>query len=251
MIIQRLNMDNSWFIQMNGLRLLVDPWLEGVEIDYFPWFNTQWHRSKPLSYEQLPAYDVVLITQKYPDHFHPQTLLKLNPTKLIVPDSIAKQVQKLLPQATVIAMGKQLTSISLHGVKIDWHPTARKIDPIYDAFLLSDDTESLFLATHGYYISNEKIQIDKPLKLMISPFNYFKLPFYLGGTVSPGIQGLQHLTEKLNPQFIVSTHDEDKHAKGLVIKMAKVRRILADDLHQYPIFQDKILELNHYQPQQL
>ena len=86
---------------------------------------------------------------------------------------------------------------------------------------------------------------------MISPFNYFKLPFYLGGTVSPGIEGLQNLTSKLKPQYIVSTLDEDKHAKGLVIKMAKVKRILADDLHQYPIFQDKILELNHYQPHHL
>lgn len=29
MQLQRLNMDNSWFISINGLRLLVDPWLEG------------------------------------------------------------------------------------------------------------------------------------------------------------------------------------------------------------------------------
>jgi hypothetical protein len=30
MLIQRLNMDNSWYLGFEGLRLLVDPWLEGV-----------------------------------------------------------------------------------------------------------------------------------------------------------------------------------------------------------------------------
>ena len=50
MKIQRLNMDNTWLLEMEGLRILVDPWLEGEEIDYFSWFNTQWHRTKPISY---------------------------------------------------------------------------------------------------------------------------------------------------------------------------------------------------------
>ena len=54
MQIQRLNMDNSWYLGFEGLRLLVDPWLEGTEIDFFPWFNTQWHSfqgQRPLYFE--------------------------------------------------------------------------------------------------------------------------------------------------------------------------------------------------------
>ncbi|MFN0083386.1 MAG: MBL fold metallo-hydrolase [Ferruginibacter sp.] len=246
MRIQRLNMDNTWLLEMEGLRLLIDPWLEGEEVDYFSWFNTQWHRTKPLSYDKLPVYDVVLITQKYPDHFHPQTLLRLQPKKIIAPISIKKKLMALLPNATVIGMNKELSSITLNAVEITWYPTSRKIDPIYDAFLIQDKKEAVFLATHGYYIGKQTIQITKPLKLLISPFNHFKLPIYLGGVVSPGIEGLKHLTENLKPAHIIATHDEDKHAKGLVIKMAKIERALTQDLAEFPLFKNKILELNHY-----
>jgi hypothetical protein len=248
MKIQRLNMDNSWFIEMNGLKLLVDPWLEGKEVDFFPWFNTQWHRTAPISYDEVPVYDYVLITQKYPDHFHKQTLEKLQPKKIIAPASIEKQLKKLLPDAEVISLGKNQRSFSKNNVSIKWYPTARKLDPIYDAFMLSDDVESIFLATHGFFISKEEVKIEKPLKLVISSFNDFQLPFYLGGTISPGIKGLKHLTEKLSPKYIISTHDEDKHAEGLVIKMAKVKRISKSDLEHHSIFKEKILEINHYQP---
>lgn len=248
MQIQRLNMDNSWFIQMDGLRLLIDPWLEGEEIDYFPWFNTQWHRTKPMEYEKLPEYDYVLVTQKYPDHFHRQTLLKLQPRKIIAPASIEQSLKKLLPDSEVIALGKTKNSLILNGVQIKWYPTSRKVDPIYDAFMIQDSNEAVFLATHGYFIGKEEINSEKPLKLLISPFNHFQLPFYLGGTVSPGIEGLIHLTEKLSPKHIVSTHDEDKHAKGLVIKMAKVKRVMMSDLMKHEIFKNRILELNHYEP---
>lgn len=249
MQIQRLNMDNSWFLQMNGLSLLIDPWLEGEEIDFFSWFNTQWHRTQPIDYTKIPTYNYVLITQKYPDHYHQQTLLKLQPSKVIVPKSIEKSIKKLLPQAEIISLGKHQNTFEENGVKIQWYPTSRKIDPIYDAFLISDDQEAVFLAPHGYAIGEgQKIQTDKPIKLLISPFNHFQLPFYLGGTVAPGIEGLLHLNEKLSPQYIVATHDEDKHAKGLVTKMAKVKRIQISDLEQIGVFKNKIIELTNYNP---
>lgn len=248
MKIQRLNMDNSWFIEMNGLKFLVDPWLEGKEIDFFPWFNTQWHRTAPISYDEVPDYDYVLITQKYPDHFHKQTLEKLRPKKIIAPVSIEKALKKLLPESEIISLGKNQSVFSEKNVSVRWYPTSRKLDPIYDAFMLSDEEESIFLATHGYFFTKDEVKVEKPIKLVISSFNDFRLPFYLGGTISPGIAGLKHLTEKLSPKYIISTHDEDKHAEGLVIKMAKVKRISKSDLEQYSIFKDKILEINHYQP---
>lgn len=38
---QRLNMDNSWHVQLGDQSLLIDPWFGGVEIDFFKWFNMQ------------------------------------------------------------------------------------------------------------------------------------------------------------------------------------------------------------------
>jgi L-ascorbate metabolism protein UlaG (beta-lactamase superfamily) len=246
MQIQRLNMDNSWHIRIGGMSLLVDPWLEGVEIDYFSWFNTQWHRTAPIPYEELPEYDWVLITQKYPDHYHKKTLLRLQPKKILVPASIEKSVRKLLPDAEVVSLGSQNAVFEKNGVSITWHATNRKIDPIYDAYLIQDHTASVFLATHGYDFEKTNMHIDQPVTLLISPFNEFKLPFFLGGMVSPGLKGLTQLTKHLQPKHILATHDEDKHAKGLVIRMAKIKRFLSSDLSKIELFKDRILNLPDY-----
>lgn len=251
MTIQRLNMDNTWYIEIDGLRILTDAWLEGEEIDYFAWFNKQWHRTKPVSYAEVPAYDVVLITQKYPDHFHPLTLKKLQPAKLIVPYTIAAKVRKLLPDAEVIALGKDQMKYTMQGVTFNWLPTRRPIDPIYDAVYITGKTEAVFLASHGFKMDEKHLQqINKalPLKLLISPYNLYQLPALLGGTVSPGVDGLKHLNTTLQPQHLVATHDEDKHAEGIITRFAKVVRISKNDLQQYPELYAKCLDMDHYKP---
>jgi len=248
MLIQRLNMDNSWFIEMNGLKLLVDPWLEGTKVDFFPWFNTQWHRTQPMDYAELPDYDAVLITQKYPDHYHKETLKKLNPSLIIVPSSIEKDVRKLLPEAEIVSLGKKSEKFEKNGVSITFYPSSRFIDPIYDAYLIEDEKDAVFLATHGFFINNKNITQGKNVKILICPFNEFQLPFYLGGTISPGLKGIMHLCQKLNPEFIVATHDEDKHAKGLVIKTAKITKNSPEDLNKIELFKNKILEIKDYKP---
>ena len=109
--VQRLNMDNTWVVKIGETSVLIDPWLHGEEVDYFKWFNAQRHKTRPLSYDSVPDYDIVLITQKYPDHFHKETLLKLKPKKLIVPGSIYKAVCKLLPKSEVLKFDLSLKNV--------------------------------------------------------------------------------------------------------------------------------------------
>jgi hypothetical protein len=251
MQIQRLNLDNSWYLGLNGLRLLVDPWLEGVEVDFFPWFNTQWHRTAPLPCEQAPESDLVLITQKYADHFHPQTLSRLKPGRVVAPASIEKRLRKLLPAAEIVALDARRPVFETRGVRIELHPNGKALGPEYNAFSICDDREAVFLAPHGYFAGRNWLPPSRPVMLLISTFNHFKLPFFLGGTIAPGIRGLLHLAEKLDPAHIVATHDEDKHAKGLVMKLARVQRIGSSDLEALPALQGRVLELEDYQVVQL
>lgn len=239
-------MDNSWFIRLGGLRFLVDPWLEGEEVDYFRWFNTQWHRTPPLPYDQLPDYDLVLVTQKYPDHFHEQTLARLNPARVIVPASIEKKVRILLPQAEVIAMGTRHRVFETQGVRFTWYPSTRPLGPVFDSCCVADATEALFLAPHGYQPNKRWLAPDQPVKLLITTFQSLTLPFFLGGSINPGIKGLVALSEKLNPAHLVATHDEDKHATGLVMKLARVRPTHPTALKAFPSLQNRILEIDHY-----
>ncbi len=252
--IQRLNMDNSWMLTIGGKRILIDPWLVGEEIDFFSWFNTQWHKTKPIELDKIGNFDCVLITQKYPDHFHLETLKLLKPAHLLVPESIAIRVSKEFPMAIVNGMGGKLKSFTLDNLRFDWLNTSRKIDPIYDAVVVSTKSESVFIASHGFTISTTQLsQISSfpPFKLLICPFNLYKLPFFLGSVVSPGITSLENLVCQLNPSHFVATHDEDKHAKGLVTKLAKVIRCNKKDLESKPMLYDKCLEINHYNPIEL
>ncbi len=249
--IQRLNMDNSLFLEIGNWKLVIDPWLEGTEVDYFSWFNTQWHRTKPVDYELVPAFDTVMITQKYPDHFHAETLKKLNPSHIIAPKSLAKKLKKLLPKAKFDFLDASENELMVKDVKVTFLPTQRKIDPIYDAFILDDGTESVFLATHGFAINEKTRELVKkasPCQLLICPFNYYKLPFFLGGVVSPGLDGVKHLSDAVQPTKIIAVHDEDKHAKGLVTKFAKIiRPETSDSLKELPWLANRYEELNHYQ----
>jgi hypothetical protein len=42
----------------------------------------------------------------------------------------------------------------------------------------------------------------------------------LGGTINLGLQNAAQLVKKFKPTYFVPSHDEDKHAKGLVSKLA-------------------------------
>lgn len=245
MKLQRLNMDNSWLIELNNYRILVDPWLEGVEVDYFSWFNTQWHKVKPLPYDELPEFDLVLITQKYPDHFHEKTLQRIQPKVIAAPVYLKKKIEKLLPNSRGIYFSENNKTHVFSDVAIVWYSSNRRIDPIYDAYLVRTNSESVFIAPHGFHFKLTD-KIEQSVDLLITPFNEFKLPFFLGGVIAPGINGISHLNKILNPKYIVSTHDEDKYSKGLVMKWAQVKRYNAQDFIQIKLFENQLLEINHY-----
>ena len=251
MKIQRLNMDNSWHINFAGKSFLIDPWLKGVEIDFFSWFNTQWHRTPPIAIADVPDYDFVIITQKYPDHYHPETLIELQPQKLIVPSSIEKKVKKLLPDAQIWTLETSSSDVIGSQMKLHYLPSQRKMDPIYDAIVLENGTESILLATHGYAESetwSKHLKNIPPIKLAFTPFNLYRLPFFLGGTVSPGLSAVKNLIKTLLPKHIIATHDEDKHAKGLIQKLAHIEFSPSrQELIKEDLFKNRLLTIDNYQ----
>lgn len=251
MRLQRLNMDNSWHFESRGRSILIDPWLEGVEVDYFPWFNTQWHRTPPIAYKNVPSFDAVLITQKYPDHFHSQTLTALQPQVVMAPKSIHKALAAILPKATLKTFEPAGGPLKWGAWSIHWLHTSRRIDPIYDAVIIDDGHQSLFIATHGFQLSaahQTRLNQVSPVHILMSPFNRYRLPSVLGGLVSPGLDGLKALVEQIHPNIVVRTHDEDKHHKGLVSKLASIDRFEMDMLQENPWLSERYTPLSDYSP---
>ena len=142
------------------------------------------------------------------------------------------------------------TQLNLHHF-----PTNRKIDPIYDSIALEDGEQTVFVSTHGHSLSdsaaNRLVKFPK-VTLLISPFNHYKLPVFLGGVVSPGIEGLSQLMEKVKPNYVVATHDEDKEAKGLVSKFAKVVSSPEEaELKKIDFLKNSYLAINDYEIHEL
>lgn len=249
---QRLNMDNSWLIKMGNLSILIDPWFTGAEIDYFKWFNMQWHRHAPIALEEVPNYDWIIITQKFPDHFHAETLLKLNPKNVIAPASVRKKIKQILPTTNIVFVENNNPAIQLEATTIQWFNSNRKIDPRFDAMAIHNNEESIFVATHGFEFSKEQKNILQSLpkiKLLLSPINYYKLPFFLGGIISPGLKGVEKLLKDTGAEKFVSTHDEDKHASGIVNKLVNQLRYSAEDIYKDSFIGPKFINLTNYEPQ--
>ena len=249
--LQRLNMDTSWHCSLGQLKLLIDPWLMGTEVDFFGWFNTQWHRTPPIAWPDLPEFNAVLVTQKYPDHCHPLTLQRLQPQCVIAPDHLTRRIQTLLPETTAIGVSAGGDGVYQAGVNIHLLGSSRRAGPVYEAFLLDDGHHSVLIAPHGLEITEEHIDIvlnASPLKLLLAPFDQYQLPALLGGSIKPGLRGLEVLIERFNPEFVVQTHDENKHARGLVSVLARVTPFNNEDLANHPWLAKLYHPVPTYQP---
>ena len=219
-------MDTSWALTWDETSILIDPWLVGSEIDGFGWFNEQWHATAPVAIRDLGNYSSILVSQKYSDHCHQQTLQALDHVPLIVTPSAAKRVTREMP-ASEIQILPELCSgkwLERGGLKLAYLDPGRLIDPIYNGVVIRRGQEVVVYFPHGFILSTAQLGILKTydILMLITSFSTFRLPFFLGGSSNPGKENALHLVEILNPRKVVHTHDENKHARGLVKKIAKV-----------------------------
>jgi len=243
-------MDSAWSLAMSGCRLLVDPWLEGTEVDYFGWLNTQWHRTAPLPYDELPEYDAVLITQKYPDHCHQATLQRLQPAVIVAPESLKKLLTHLLPDARLHLLGRETRTQQIGSVTVTHLPTRRRIDPIYDAYVLDDGEHRVMVANHGFLLDDghrEQLGGNVNCDVLFSPFNRYVLPALLGGVVAPGMEGLAALVAQVEPRAVLQTHDELKHGRGLVPALARIDVFDPASVAEYPWLKDRFVPISNYE----
>ncbi len=225
MKIRRLNTDNSWQIEWNGVNFLLDPWLSGPEIDGFRAFNIQWHREPPLPYADLGHFSYVFVSQPYSDHCHRETLERLTgPFSLFGVKPAWKRIRRWLPERGELTIPdyteQGATAEALQVCKMS---PDRWIDPIYHALIISRDDEYIFYSPHGFKLSDKQSEYlkNKKCRLLITTSIRFDLPFFLGGVINPGPENLNYLIDLLRPDFVVNSHDAQKRAEGLVMKLAK------------------------------
>ncbi len=211
MKITKLNADSSWLWEINGLKILVDPWFSESQVDFHPRFSTQYHLDKQPEVFELPRPDFIFISHPFTDHCDKETLMKLSSEiPVICLSVIQRKIQKW-------GHFKQFISPSDAPFQIEKISKTGFLDLVHHAYLISDGISSMCYAPHG----TRKIVQDKEASVLLTTVTTYELPFYLGGTVNLGLNKALQLAEQLNVKTVISTHDEAKIQKGIVAALSK------------------------------
>ena len=139
LILQRLNLDSSWYLNWQGTGVVIDPWLVGSEVDIARWFNEQWHSRQPVAPSEIPDYHFTLVTQSYSDHCHEATLREMNADRpvLAVPKANKRLKKTGLRQELLEIPDWTQGPLVLDGLEIGFLDPGRLIDPIYYGVVLA------------------------------------------------------------------------------------------------------------------
>ncbi len=193
---------NSWLIEWEQQRLLVDPWLVGpLVFGNLPWFFCG---KRPHPVGPLPDnIDLILLSQGLPDHAHPPTLKQLDRTIPVVASASAAKVVEQLGYTRVhaIAPGESITH---DRFEIEASPGAL-LGPFQqeNGYFLKhiDSGTTLYYEPHGFYPTD--LRIASPVDVAISPIISIKIP-----PAIPIIQGEQaalELAQLLQPKVWIPT----------------------------------------------
>jgi hypothetical protein len=227
MKLTRINPDHSWILETDGLRIALDPWLLGPEIDGFGWFHTQHLPQAAWPIASLGTLDAIVITQPFSDHCHEETLRALPASVPILAVPAAyRRLKRLFPEGrTLVSLEQPFCShVSLSGLTLTPLPTSCW-DPTHGGLWISSDEGSVLIAPHGYR-NRRLLRALRPAMArpctVLAPSLQYKLPFFLGGTVNLGLKNAYHLCQDVHAHAYVETHSSDKPATGVARALARM-----------------------------
>ncbi|NJL20681.1 MAG: MBL fold metallo-hydrolase [Leptolyngbyaceae cyanobacterium SM1_3_5] len=187
---------NSWLIEMGGKRILLDPWLVGTLSFGIDWlFSAKRTRDRPIP----PDIDLILLSQGLPDHAHPPTLEQLDRSIPVIASPSAAKVANSIGYSQVIPL-EHGQSWMLGSLRLQAFPGS-PIGPFTteNAYLLSDEQNTLYYEPHGYHDRTLPNSID----VVITPLIDLNLP--LIGSIIQGNRSAFDLIEQVQPQAILPT----------------------------------------------
>lgn len=208
--------------------MILDPWLIGSEVDIAKWFNEQWHATEPIAPADLPSYQYIAVSQSYSDHCHEPTLDAMSDVPVwAVPKAkkrLSNKIRQGISEIPDLVGGSWAKLGELELALL--HP-GNRMDPVYYSLVIKEANSdaAIIYAPHGFALNSEQQKAVSGLKieLLITTIMEYKLPALLGGTVNPGLDAAFNLAQQLKPRWIINSHDEQKKAKGLVSKLAKIK----------------------------
>ena len=217
---------NSWFIEIDGQRILLDPWLVG-ELTFG---NQAWlFRGKKNNPQPIPEnIDLILLSQGLEDHAHPPTLKELDRNIPVVASPNASKVVKELGYTKITALQHGETFSLGNTVEIKAVPGS-PIGPtlVENGYILKglESGKNIYYEPHGYHA--DSLKEAPPIDVVITPIINLKLP--LVGAIIRGQETALKLCQWLKPQVILSTAaGGDIDFQGLIISILKAEGNVED-----------------------
>ena len=194
---------NSWLIEIDGQRILLDPWLVG-ELTFS---NAAWlFRGKKNNPQPIPEnIDLILLSQGLEDHAHP------NAAK--VAQEFGYTTVNALDHHESFMLGDKVEIRAVPGSPIG--PTLTENGYIVRGL---ESQKSIYYEPHGYH--DDSLKDVAPIDVIITPIINLKLP--LLGAVIKGQKTALQVCQWLKPQVILSTAaGGDIDFTGMLISILK------------------------------
>ena len=208
---------NSWLIELEEQKILLDPWLvDKLIFGNLPWLFSGTKNNPPAIPEKI---DLILLSQGLEDHAHTPTLKTLDHNIPVVASPNANKVVQELGYTNITCLehGESFTFVD----KIEIHAVlGSPIGPtlVENGYIIRGLTtnQSLYYEPHGYH--SPSLQAVDPVDIVVTPITNLKLP--LIGAVIKGQQSALEVCQWLKPKVILSTAiGDDVSFDGLLVSL--------------------------------
>jgi len=230
-----LNGDSSWLIELDGTRLLLDPWLLGDAILLHPTFHVAHGSADAVRMEDLGRVDALIISHPFADHLSRATLRKLPSDLPAFAPAVVKPFLKWIGGMRNVTTIPNATRggepVAFRSVRLSWCRAAAPLDTTHNALILrgAESGATIMYCPHGLLLKGptlaavERVLAGR-LDALLCSFTLLDLPGYLGGVANLGAEAGAALTARVSPRFLLATHDGEKPDSGFVARVEKIVR---------------------------
>ena len=209
---------NSWLLELESLRILIDPWLiDSLTFGGQKWFFEGTHTQPTPIPEQI---DLILLSQGLPDHAHPPTLEVLDHQIPVIGSSTAAKVAQGLGYGHVTILQPGETQRIADRLEIQATAGA-PVPQTENGYLLKgvSSNRTLYYEPHGF--SDEQRLSQASVDVVVTPIVDLKIP--VAGAFIKGNQTTVKLLQTLQPRYILPTAaGEGVEYSGVIDKLLSV-----------------------------
>ncbi len=230
-----LNGDSSWLIELDGTRLLLDPWLTGKAVVVVPAIHQAERATPALSLDEIGPFDALVISHPFPDHCNLPTLRLLPPD---LPTFAPRVVTPFLRRVAGLRRTRPIPNATLGraplrfgSVSLSWCRATPPFDTTHNALILRGEESgaTVMYCPHGLPTQGRTFRavervLNGRLDALLCSFTLLDLPFYLGGIANLGAEPGVELVRALAPHYVMPTHDGEKPDSGFIARRAKIAR---------------------------